>query len=99
MSQPTDAESTLASISGQRRGRERVQRLSPGERGLYDWILQAFAAGTPPGPDTLADAASSFEVEVEAALAVLAREDLVHYDPATGTILVAYPFSGTSRGE
>src|SRR5712691_6873631 len=98
MNQPTDAEARLASIPGQRRGRERVQLLSPGERGLYDWILRAFAAGTPPAADRLTDAASSFEVEVEAALAVFAREDLVHHDPATGAILVAYPFSGTPRG-
>ena len=98
MNQPTDAEARLASIPGQRRGRERVELLSPGERGLYDWILRAFAAGTPPAADRLADAASSFEVEVEAALATLAREDLVHHDPATGAILVAYPFSGTPRG-
>jgi len=98
MNQPTDPETTLASIPGQRRGRERVQPLSPGERGLYDWILRAFAAGTPPAPDRLADAASSFEIDVEAALASLAREDLVHHDPANGTILVAYPFSGTPRG-
>ena len=32
----------------------------------------------------------------EPALRRLAREDLVHHDPATGAILVAYPFSGRS---
>ena len=98
MSRQSDAEPTLASIPGQRRGRARLEPLAPGERDLYDWILTAFASGTPPAPDTLADAASSFEVEAEAALAVFAREDLVHHDPATGAILVAYPFSGTPRG-
>ena len=98
MSSQSDAEPTLASIPGQRRGRARLESLAPCERDLYDWILTAFASGTPPAPDTLTDAASSFEVEAEAALAVFAREDLVHHDPATGAILVAYPFSGTPRG-
>jgi hypothetical protein len=32
--------------------------------------------------------------DVETAMATLAREDLVHQDPSTGEILVAYPFSG-----
>jgi hypothetical protein len=98
VNRPADAEPTVASIPGQRRGRARVAPLSPGERRLYDWILNAFAAGTPPPADALADTASSFGIDVEAALATLAREDLVHHDPATGAILVAYPFSGTPRG-
>jgi len=42
------AEPTLASIPGQRRGRARLEPLSQREHGLYDWILTAFAAGTPP---------------------------------------------------
>ena len=98
MNDSADASSTLGSIPGQRRGRARLQPLSPGERDFYDWILNAFAAGRPPAPDTLADAASSFGVDVEAALSTFAREDLVHHDPATGAILVAYPFSGIPRG-
>jgi hypothetical protein len=98
MNQRSDAELRLASIRGQRRGRARLEPLSPGERDLYDWILKAFASGKPPQPDTLADAASRFAVDVEQALASLGREDLVHYDRGTGAIMVAYPFSGLSRG-
>src|SRR6266849_4384606 len=98
MNRPSDAEPTLASIPRQRRARARLEPLSPGERDLYDWILTAFATGRPPAPDTLADTASRFEIDVEQALATFAREDLVHHDPAIGTILVAYPFSGTPRG-
>jgi hypothetical protein len=97
MSDPIDSP-TRSSIRGQRRGRARLEPLSPGERELYDWILHAFAAGAPPQPDTLADAASGFDVDVEAALATFARQDLVHHDPSTGAILVAYPFSGIPRG-
>jgi Alkylmercury lyase len=81
-------------IPPEKLGEQRTKRLSRGERAMYRWILETFGAGAPPEPDALADAASRFEVEVEQALATLAREDLVHHDPATGAILVAYPFSG-----
>ena len=83
-----------AGIAPDRHGRERFRALSDGERGFYRWILRRLAAGGPPRPDELADAASEFELELEAALARLRRQDLVHHDPATGAILVAYPFSG-----
>jgi Alkylmercury lyase len=98
MSQSANDGARLESIPGQRLGRARLEPLSPGERDLYDWVLAAFAAGTPPTPDALADAASTFDVDLDTALATFAREDLVHHDPATGAILVAYPFSGTPRG-
>jgi hypothetical protein len=81
-------------IPAEKQGRRRAQRLSSGEQALYGWILEMFAAGTPPQPGGLAEAATRFEIEIDPALAALAREDLVHCDPATGTILVAYPFSG-----
>jgi Alkylmercury lyase len=73
---------------------QRAQRLSQGQRLLYEWILRSFAAGSAPPPDALASAATRFAVDVEEAFAVFAREDLVHYDPKTGHVLVAYPFSG-----
>ena len=81
-------------IAPEKLGEERAERLNRGERALYEWILKSFATGAPPEPDTMADEASRLEIEVEPALAALAREDLVHHDPATGEILVAYPFSG-----
>jgi hypothetical protein len=92
-SQPIDALSAAGIASG-RRGGERLRALTDAERRFYRWILRSFGAGTPPGPDALADAASEFELEVEPALERLASEDLVHHDPETGAILVAYPFSG-----
>lgn len=85
---------TAAAIPRERWGRQRLRTLSDGERQMYRWILRSFGAGAPPGADALADAASQFELEVEPALERLAYADLVHHDPATGAILVAYPFSG-----
>jgi hypothetical protein len=37
-------------------------------------------------------------LDPDAALNTLAREDLAHRDPATGAIMVAYPFSAEPRG-
>lgn len=78
---------------GQRRS-ERLERLTEGERKLYRWILHTFAQGRKPEVEELCDAASRLDVDVERAMATLAREDLVHQDPGSGEILVAYPFSG-----
>lgn len=83
-----------AGIGLERQGTERFRTLTEGERAFYRWILTSFGAGTPPGPDDLADTASSLELEVEPTLERLARADLVHHEPATGAIVVAYPFSG-----
>lgn len=83
-----------AGIGLERQGKERLRTLTEGERAFYRWVLRSFAAGTPPGPDELADTASALELEVEPALERLAGADLVHHDPATGAIVVACPFSG-----
>jgi Alkylmercury lyase len=98
--QPNAVEAALeaAAIPVRRRGRERVARLGSGERALYRWVLRRFAAGEPPVSTGLADAASTFGVRLEEALAVLTAEDFVHTDRATGAVLVAYPFSGSPRG-
>ena len=81
-------------IPPEKQREQRARRLNQGERALYEWILRSFAAGAPPAPDALADAATGFGVDAEEGLAVLAGEDLVHHDPRTGHVLVAYPFSG-----
>jgi hypothetical protein len=90
---PTDV-LAAAGLAAGRRGSERLRALTDGERAFYRWILTSFRAGVPPGPDELVDAASEFDLEVEPALGRLRRHDLVHHDPATGAIVVAYPFSG-----
>lgn len=78
---------------GERRG-NRLARLTEAERELYRWILRTFADGRRPDVEELVDTASRLDVNVEEAMATLAREDLVHQDPGSGEILVAYPFSG-----
>jgi Alkylmercury lyase len=83
-----------AAIPAERRGRERLRTLTEGERELYRWILRGFAAGRPPAPDALAGAASELELDVETTLERLRQRDLVHHDPSSGAILIAYPFSG-----
>jgi hypothetical protein len=50
----------------------------------------------PPALATVDRLAGELDLDPQAALAVLAAADLVHTDPATGTISVAYPFSGRS---
>jgi Alkylmercury lyase len=83
-----------AAIPLERRGLHRLRTLTEGERELYRWILRSFGAGGPPGPEELAGAASELELEVETTLELLQQRDLVHHDPSSGAILVAYPFSG-----
>jgi hypothetical protein len=86
-----------AAIGRSRCGTERTARLNREERQLYHWILECFAQSAPPTPGQLTEQARTLDLEPSAALATLAREDLVHTDN-DGTILVAYPFSARSRG-
>jgi Alkylmercury lyase len=73
---------------------DRAKRLTAAERGLYQWILRAFAEHGSPPLDQLHAVASSLELDVEQALRRLAEEDLVHRGRTDGQIVVAYPFSG-----
>jgi hypothetical protein len=93
-----EAALAAAAIPASRCGSERTRRLSGAEVVLYRWILRRFAAGEPPSPDGIAAAATRFGVDAEDAFATFAAEDLVHRDPATGAIVVAYPFAGRPRG-
>ena len=87
--EPVEATLERAGIPPERRGPERVARLAGAERALYRWLLRSFAAGQPPAPGELVDAAATFAVDLEQALGALAAEDLVHTDPASGAVLVA----------
>ena len=87
-----------AAIPAEPCGRARTRRLAERERALYRWLLRRFADGAPPAPAELKEAAAASGVDFEQAAAVFAAEDLVHVDPVSGAVLVAYPFSGTSRG-
>ena len=64
-------------------------------RVFHQRVLGVFLTGTgPPDAAVVAGLAAELGLEPPAALAALAAADLVHPDPATGTIAVAYPFSG-----
>lgn len=101
--QPEQAEMVQRALSSagippERFGPARLTHLNDGERDLYRWILASFArAGSRP-VDALCDHASDLGLQIEETLDLFARLDLVHHDPASGEILVAYPFSARPRG-
>jgi hypothetical protein len=86
-----------ADIPEARRGASRASQLSRPERGFYFWILRQFALAAPPSADATAAAAVALDLDPGKALAVLARNDLVHTD-SKGRPTVAYPFSANERG-
>jgi hypothetical protein len=86
-----------AAIPRSRCGTERTARLSAEERALYRWVIERFALATPPTAAQLAEQAQALALDIDEAVAALARDDLVHLDE-TGTVTVAYPFSARPRG-
>ncbi|HZD03199.1 MAG TPA: alkylmercury lyase family protein [Actinomycetes bacterium] len=64
-------------------------------REFHRRVLGGFLAhaGPPPGP-AVASMAAGLGLDPREALRALAAADLVHTDPTTGQIVVAYPFSG-----
>lgn len=87
-----------AGIAPERFGVARLTELDERERALYRRILASFAGGASPGADELCDRASELGLQIEETLERFATLDLVHHDPATGEIVVAYPFSARPRG-
>jgi hypothetical protein len=85
----------VAEIPPSKLGQARRSRLSDSERALYFWILRRFAEHGRPTREELGKKAEQFglELELEPALAMLRRDDLVHLG-GDGEITVAYPFSG-----
>jgi hypothetical protein len=64
-------------------------------RAFHRRLLAGFLThGGPPQPAAVADIAIELGLDPDQALGALAAADLVHRDPASGTIGVAYPFSG-----
>jgi hypothetical protein len=86
-----------AEIPEARRGAARVSQLSQPERRFYFWILRRFAVAAPPSAEATSAAAVALDLDPGQALAVLARDDLVHTD-TNGHPTVAYPFSASRRG-
>jgi hypothetical protein len=64
-------------------------------RDFHRRLLGGFSTRTgPPEPGPVRAMAVELGLDQRQALGVLAAADLVHIDPASGTISVAYPFSG-----
>ena len=82
-----------AGITRDRLGRNRLRSLTDRERLLYRWILGRFATSGRPRRTDVEGEAHRLGLDLPAALATLAREDLVCLGP-DGEIAVAYPFSG-----
>jgi hypothetical protein len=74
---------------------ERQARLPEPLRAFHRRLLAGFlTGGGAPEPAAVADMASELALDPNQALGALAAADLVHRDAASGTIGVAYPFSG-----
>jgi alkylmercury lyase-like protein len=74
---------------------ERQAGLPEPLRALHRRLLAAFLTlGGPPEPAAVAGMAAGLGLDPDRALGALAAADLVHRDPASGTISVVYPFSG-----
>jgi hypothetical protein len=74
---------------------ERQAGLPEPLRALHRRLLAGFLTdGGPPQPAAVADLTAELGLDPDQALAALAAADLVHRDPASATIRVAYPFSG-----
>jgi len=64
-------------------------------RGFHRRLLSGFLSHDgPPRPRAVATVAAELGLDPDQALRALAAADLVHIDPASGQISVAYPFSG-----
>jgi alkylmercury lyase len=75
--------------------RQRQARLPEPLLGLHRRLLSGFLLhGGPPQPRVVATMAAELGLDLDQALQALAAADLVHVDPASGQISVAYPFSG-----
>ena len=93
---PDELAARLAGLGLPAAGAQGRQATLPGPlQAFHRALLGAFLTETgPPDLRIVGWLAADQELEPEAALAALAAADLVHDDPATGRIRVAYPFSG-----
>jgi Alkylmercury lyase len=72
---------------------QRAAALGGPERELHRRLVRAFADGSAPSASRVEDWAGELGLDADEAAAELARHDLVHRDPGSGAVTVAYPFS------
>jgi hypothetical protein len=93
---PGELEVRLARLGLPARGAQDRQAVLPGPlQDLHRALLGAFLTEAGPPDLIVVDRlAAERQLDPQAALAALAAVDLVHIDPPTGRVRVAYPFSG-----
>jgi hypothetical protein len=93
---PDQLEVRLARMGLPTRGAQHRQAALPDPlQDLHRALLGAFLTEAgPPDPAVVGRLAAERHLDPAAALAALAAADLVHTDPLTGRVRVAYPFSG-----
>jgi len=96
---PSTPSAALDALAGQRRPgagvRQRQAVLPERLRRFHQRLLRAFVTEADPVDATVVGRlAAELELDPQIAMAALAAIDLVHTDPTTGTVNVAYPFSG-----
>jgi hypothetical protein len=94
---PDELEVRMARLGLPARGVRDRQAALPGPlQDLHRALLGAFLTEAgPPDLGVVGRLTTELHLESQAALTVLAAADLVHPDPTTGRIRVAYPFAGT----
>ena len=96
---PSTPSAALDALAGQLRPgagvRQRQAVLPERLRRFHQRLLRAFVTEAgPPDAAVVGRLAAELELAPQTAPAALAAIDLIHADPATGAIRVAYPFSG-----
>jgi len=93
---PDNLDARLARLGLPADGVKDRQAALPGPlRAFHRRLLGAFLTEAgPPATAVVARMAAELELDPRAALAALTAADMVHTDPATGMVSVAYPFSG-----
>jgi Alkylmercury lyase len=93
---PDELEVRMARLGLAARGAQDRQAALPGPlQDLHRALLGAFLTeASPPNLGVVGRLAAPLHLEPQAAMAALATADLVHLDPASRRVRVAYPFSG-----
>lgn len=85
-----------AELASGRPFRHRLDGCPASERALHRAVLHAFLAGRAPEAGELASHAQALGIELDGTLAELQRRDVLRLGPSSGSVALAYPFSGSA---